>query len=359
MAELIRELEKNNFTTKVSAIFYVNTWHFLAKVLFLPNIKDIIMSVASFLRENHSTAFSFELLPPLRGNSIEGLYNSVERLMQFSPAYINITTHRTDVVYRQTSPGIFQRTTERKRPGTVAIAAALKSRYGVPTVPHVICSGFTPAELENELIDLSYLGITDLLVLRGDRAKGENRFEQTDGGYLHAVELCNQVSQFNRGVLLDGTSHNCMGGGFSFGVAGYPEKHEEAMNIETDVEYLIAKIDAGAEYVVTQMFFDNAKYFDFVSRCRAAGIYVPIIPGLKPLTSLTQQALLPKTFHIDLPMELAIELRKCADNDSVKALGVEWATMQARELRAAGVPSIHFYSMNAVASIEQIAKNVY
>lgn len=317
------------------------------------------MSVALFLKAEHDTAFSFEVLPPLRGNSIDTLFNSVERLMQFAPAYINITTHRTDVVYKQVSEGIFQRTTERKRPGTVAIAAALKSRYGVATVPHVICSGFSPAELENELIDLSYLGITDLLVLRGDKAKGDKDFVAENGGYMHAVELCNQVSRFNEGTMLDGTCHDMLAAPFSFGVAGYPEKHEEAMNIDMDIEHLKAKIDAGAEYVVTQMFFDNAKFFDFVSRCRAAGITVPIIPGLKPLTSLTQQTLLPKTFHIDLPVELACELRKCKDNQSVKALGVEWGIAQAKELKAAGVPSIHFYSMNAVASIEQIAKNVY
>ena len=317
------------------------------------------MSVASFLNAEHSTAFSFEVLPPLRGNSIDSLFSSVERLMQFEPAYINITTHRTDVVYKEVAAGIFQRMTERKRPGTVAIAAALKARYGVATVPHVICSGFTPSELENELIDLSYLGITDLLVLRGDRAKGDSHFIQENGGYLHAVELCNQVSKFNSGELLDGTVHQMQVAPFSFGVAGYPEKHEEAMNIDMDIEHLKAKIDAGAEYVVTQMFFDNAKYFEFVDRCRAAGIDVPIIPGIKPLTSLTQQALLPKTFHIDLPMELAEQLRKCSSNDDVKALGIEWGTMQAKELKAAGVPSIHFYSMNAVPSIEQIAKNVY
>ena len=317
------------------------------------------MSVASFLNAEHSTAFSFEVLPPLRGNSIDSLFSSVERLMQFEPAYINITTHRTDVVYKEVAAGIFQRMTERKRPGTVAIAAALKARYGVATVPHVICSGFTPSELENELIDLSYLGITDLLVLRGDRAKGNNHFIQENGGYLHAVELCEQVSKFNSGELLDGTVHKMQVEPFSFGVAGYPEKHEEAMNIDMDIEYLKAKIDAGAEYIVTQMFFDNAKYFEFVDRCRAAGIEVPIIPGLKPLTSLTQKALLPKTFHIDLPMELAEQLRKCKSNDDVKVLGVEWGTMQAKELKAAGVPSIHFYSMNAVSSIEQIAKNVY
>ena len=317
------------------------------------------MSVADFLRADHDTAFSIEVLPPVRGKSIEQVFKTLDRLVEFNPAYINITTHRTEVVYREISQGVFQRTTERMRPGTVAIAAALKGRYGIPTVPHMICSGFSRSELENELIDLSYLDITDLLVLRGDRAKGENRFIAAEGGHTHAVELCQQVEDFNRGVMLDGSQHEPLATQFTFGVAGYPEKHEEAMNIDLDIEYLKAKVDAGAKYVVTQMFFDNSRYFSFVERCRIAGIDVPIIPGIKPLTSLTQQALLPKTFHIDLPKELADELRRCKDNDSVKALAVEWGIAQAKELKAARVPSIHFYSMNASASIEAIAKAVY
>lgn len=315
-------------------------------------------NVAEFLSADHPTAFSFEVLPPVRGKSIEQVFRSIDRLMPFNPAYINITTHRSEVVYREVAEGVFQRTFERRRPGTVAIAAALKGRYGVPAVPHLICSGFSKADIENEMIDLSYLGITNLLVLRGDRAKGENRFTPVEGGHEHAVELCRQVEDFNRGVLLDGEEHEPLHR-FSFGVAGYPEKHEEAMNIDMDIEFLKAKIDAGAKYVVTQMFFDNKRYFEFVERCRAAGITVPIIPGLKPLTSLTQQALLPKTFHIDLPMELARELCRCRSNDDVKALGVEWGVQQARELKAARVPSIHFYSMNATASVEAIAKAVY
>lgn len=315
-------------------------------------------NVAEFLSADHPTAFSFEVLPPVRGKSIEQVFRSIDRLMPFNPAYINITTHRSEVVYREVAEGVFQRTFERRRPGTVAIAAALKGRYCVPAVPHLICSGFSKADIENEMIDLSYLGITNLLVLRGDRAKGENRFTPVEGGHEHAVELCRQVENFNRGVLLDGEEHEPLHR-FSFGVAGYPEKHEEAMNIDMDIEFLKAKIDAGAKYVVTQMFFDNKRYFEFVERCRAAGITVPIIPGLKPLTSLTQQALLPKTFHIDLPMELARELCRCRSNEDVKALGVEWGVQQARELKAARVPSIHFYSMNATASVEAIAKAVY
>ena len=317
------------------------------------------MSVASFLASDHPTAFSFEVLPPVRGKSIEQVFNTIDKLMPFDPAYINITTHRTEIIYREVSEGVFQRTSERTRPGTVAIAAALKGRYGIPTVPHVICSGFTRPELENGLIDLSYLGITDLLVLRGDRAKGENRFVPMPDGHTHAADLCRQVSDFNDGTMIDGSRHEPLAERFSFGVAGYPEKHDEAMNPEIDIEHLKAKIEAGAEYVVTQMFFDNRRYFDFVARCRAAGIGVPIIPGLKPLTALSQQALLPKTFHIDLPEELAAEFRRCRTNDDAKALGVEWGIAQARELKAAGVPSIHFYSMNAAASVEAIAKAVY
>ena len=315
-------------------------------------------NVAQFLAAEHPTAFSIEVLPPVRGKSIEQVFKTIDRLMPFNPAYINITTHRSEVVYREVADGVFQRSFERKRPGTVAIAAALKGRYGVPAVPHLICSGFSKTEIENELIDLSYLGITNLLVLRGDRAKGENRFVPVAGGHEHAVELCQQVEDFNRGIMLDGEEHEPLHR-FSFGVAGYPEKHEEAMNLDIDIEYLKAKIDAGAQYVVTQMFFDNSRYFSFVERCRTAGITVPIIPGIKPLTSLTQQALLPKTFHIDLPMDLAKELRRCTSNDDVKALGVEWGIQQARELKAAAVPSIHFYSMNAAASVEAIAKAVY
>lgn len=317
------------------------------------------MSVAEFLSAEHKTAFSFEVLPPVRGKSIEQVFSTIDRLMEFNPSYINITTHRTEVIYREVSEGMFQRTTERTRPGTVAIAAALKGRYGIPTVPHLICSGFSKAELENELIDLEYLGITDLLVLRGDRAKGDNRFIPTEGGHTHAIELCHQVEQFNQGKMLNDKCHDALRTPFSFGVAGYPEKHEEAMNMEMDIEFLQAKIQAGAKYVVTQMFFDNAHYFSFVERCRKAGITVPIIPGIKPLTSLTQQALLPKTFHIDLPLDLAREICRCKSNDDVKALGVEWGIQQARELKAANVPSIHFYSMNAAASVEAIAKAVY
>lgn len=317
------------------------------------------MSVASFLQSAHPTAFSFELLPPLRGKSIESLYRTIERLLPFGPAYINITTHRSETIYHEVEDGRFERLSLRNRPGTVAIAAALKARYDIPTVPHVICSGFTQGEIECELLDLSFLGITDLILLRGDRARGENRFVPMPGGHAHAIDLCRQVGRLNRGVLMDGTQCDSLPEPFTFGVAGYPEKHEEAMNLDTDLAHLKAKVDAGASYIVTQMFFDNRRYFDFVDRVREAGITVPVIPGIKPLTTLNHQSLLPKTFHIDFPAELVSEWERCRTNDDVKQLGVEWATAQARELKAAGVPSIHFYSMNATSSVEKIARAVY
>ena len=320
------------------------------------------MSVSEFLNSSHTTAFSFEVLPPLRGKGIEQIYRTIDRLLPYNPSYINITTHRTDIVYKETADGSFMRVSERKRPGTVAIAAALKAKYNIPTVPHIICSDYTALELENELRDLAYLDITDLIVLRGDRARGENCFTPVKGGYAHAAELCRQVSQFNEGRLLDGTvyEHIAEGSGtkFSYGVAGYPEKHEEAMNMTTDIEHLKAKIEGGASYVVTQMFFDNKKYFDYVRRLREAGITVPVIPGLKPLTSLRQQSLLPNTFHIDFPDDLALEFMKCRTNDDAKQLGIEWGIHQARELKAANVPSLHFYTMNATASVEAIAREV-
>lgn len=322
----------------------------------------MVQSVSEFLNTPHETAFSFEVLPPLRGKGIEQVYATIDRLMPYNPSYINITTHRTDVTYKDMGDGSFQRVFERKRPGTVAIAAALKAKYNVPAVPHVICSGFSAQELENELIDLSYLGINDLIVLRGDRARGENSFTPAQGGYAHAVDLCKQVSQFNEGKLLDGTTFEHIADDerkqFSFGVAGYPEKHEEAMNLSTDIDNLKKKIENGASYIVTQMFFDNKKYFAFVDRLRAEGITVPVVPGLKPLTTLRQQSLLPNTFHIDFPEELAKEFQKCKNNDDVKALGVEWGVHQARELKAANVPSLHFYTINATPSVEEIVKRL-
>lgn len=318
------------------------------------------MSVAEFLQAPHPTAFSFEVLPPVKGKSIEQIYRTIERLKNFNPAYINITTHRSDTIYREIQPGVFVRQQECHRPGTVAIAAAIKEKYGIPVVPHIICSGFSQQETEDELIDLSFLGINDVILLRGDKGKDDPRFVAKEGGLSHASELCDLVNNFNAGNLLNGQQHEMLDGKkFTYGVAGYPEKHEEAMNLDTDLEALKNKVGKGAGYIVTQMFFDNQKYFDFVKRCRAVGISVPIVPGIKPLGTLNQRTIIPRTFHIDFPEALAKELERCQSNDDVKALGIEWGIQQARELKNAGVPSIHFYSMNASAAVEAIAKEVY
>lgn len=317
------------------------------------------MSVSNFLTEPHTTAFSFEILPPVRGKSIESVYHTIERLLPYNPAYINITTHRTENVYHELEGGTFEKLSVVSRPGSVAIAAAVRARYGLPTVPHVICSGFTRADIESQLFDLSFLGITDLIVLRGDRARDEKRFTPTPGGHEHAIDLCRQVNDFNEGRLIDGLCCEPPAEPFTYGVAGYPEKHEEAMNLASDIAHVAEKVKAGAKYIVTQMFFDNTKYFSFVKALRQAGVTVPIVPGLKPLTVLNHRSMLPKTFHIDYPAELAKELERCQTNDDVKQLGVEWAMQQARELKEANVPSIHFYSMNAATSLEKIAKAVF
>ena len=302
------------------------------------------------------TDFSFEVLPPLRGKGLTSVYNTIDRLMPYNPVCVNITTHRAETVYNELPNGTFQKLSVRNRPGTVAIAASIKERYHIHTVPHIICSGFTASEIESELIDLSYLGITDLLLLRGDRAKGDNRFIATPGGYEHATELCKQVNDFNNGQLLGGMTTEPLAVPFTFGVAGYPEKHDEAMNLDTDIAHLKAKVAMGAKRIVTQMFFDNSKYFAFVERLRSEGITIPVIPGIKPLTTLNHCTMLPRTFHIDFPQELACEFEKCRTNDDVKALGVEWGIQQVRELKEAGVPIVHFYTMNAAYSTELIIK---
>ena len=317
------------------------------------------MRVIDYINSSSDTAFSFEVLPPLKGVGTGKLFGNIDRLMEFNPGYINITTHHSEPVYQSLGDGTYRLCSIRRRPGTVAVAAAIHHRYGVPVVPHILCNGYTLEDTEYALIDLQLSGITDILVLRGDKCKGDANTAPAKQGNRYAIDLQKQVNRFNEGFFCDGSPIKEPGLPFSYGVACYPEKHEEAMNIESDIAYLKAKVEAGAKYVVTQMFFDNSRYFSFVERCREAGITVPIIPGIKPLTSLTQQSLLPKTFHIDLPEDLAREFRRCKSNDDVKALGVEWAIGQARELKAAGVPSIHFYSMNAAASVEAIAKAVY
>ncbi len=318
------------------------------------------MKVTDLIKANGKTGFSFEVLPPLKGKGISQLFRNIDILKEFKPLYINITTHRSEMVYKNTPDGLYQKVSERSRPGTVAVAAAIQQKYGIPAVPHIICSGFSRIETEYALIDLNFLGITNLLILRGDKAKHENRFIPNDNGYSHATELQLQINEFNRGYFIDGTKMDIVTGEpFSYGVAGYPEKHEEAPNIDIDIQYARQKVDNGAEYIVTQMFFDNKKYYDFVDRCRRAGINVPIIAGLKPITTMSQLNLLPKVFHVDLPMELATELMKCHTDAEAKQVGVEWCRMQAADLIVHNIPSIHFYSLNATRSVEQVARDVY
>ncbi len=305
------------------------------------------------------TAFSFEVLPPLKGTGMKSVFSTIDILKEFNPLYINITTHRSEVTYTELPDGRFERRSVKRRPGTAAVAAAIHYRYDIPVVPHVLCSGYSKAETEYFLLDLQYLGITDILVLRGDKAKDMPRFVANKDGWSHAIELQGQVNDFNQGVFVDGSQIKDPVAPFHYGVAGYPEKHDEAPNPETDLYWLKKKVEAGADYVVTQMFFDNRKYLDFVDRARQAGITVPIIPGIKPFSKLSQLNVLPKTFGVDIPQELVSEALKCKNDDEAKELGVEWCVAQCRELMEHKVPSIHFYAMSAAESIRRIAAQVY
>jgi len=293
----------------------------------------------------------------LKGNGIETVYRTIDTLREFDPKYINITTHRSELVFKEKGNGLFEQVAERHRPGTVAIAAAIQNKYKIAVVPHVICSGFSREETEYALIDLQFLGITDLLLLRGDKAKHERDFSPT--GHKHATELQTQVNDFNEGLFLDGSKMRSPVTPFSYGMACYPEKHEEAPNLESDLIYAKQKVDAGAEYLVTQMFFDNQKYYDFVEKCKANGINVPIIPGIKPITLMNQLTVLPKIFHTDIPEEFAAALRACKTDADAVEVGIEWCAQQAKDLINHGVPSIHFYSMMATQSVKRVAQQVY
>lgn len=318
------------------------------------------MKVTELIASHGKTGFSFEVLPPLKGKGIVQLFRNIDILKEFNPLFINITTHRSEMVYKNTPDGLYQKVSERSRPGTVAVAAAIQQKYNIPAVPHIICSGFSKIETEYALIDLNFLGITNILILRGDKAKHESRFIPNENGYSHASELQLQINEFNRGYFIDGTKMDIITGEtFSYGVAGYPEKHDESPNLDMDIAYLKQKIDNGAEYVVTQMFFDNSKYYDFVDRCRKAGINVPIIPGLRPITTIGQLNILPKIFHVDMPMQIVSELMKCKDDNDAKEVGVEWCKAQCLDLMAHGVPSIHFYSLNSTRSVERVAASIY
>lgn len=317
------------------------------------------MKVTDLIKDTGSRPFSFEVLPPLKGNGTAQLFDTIDRLMIYEPRYINITTHRSEYVYHDVGNGLVQRQRIRRRPGTIAIAAAIQQRYGIPVVPHIVCSGHTREDLEYMLLDLQFLGIEDLLVLRGDKAKEEHMFQPTGDGPSHATELIQQINDFNEGHFFDGTPIKNPGHPFHYGVACYPEKHEEAANMASDMEVLKQKVAMGAEYAVTQLFYDNSRYFSFVERARQEGINVPIVPGIKPLAKLSQLNVVPKTFHCDLPEELYHEAIKCHTDEEIKQLGIEWATMQCRELLAKGAPNLHFYTVSAVDSICEIAKRIY
>lgn len=316
------------------------------------------MKVIDLINGSKSTAFSFEILPPLKGNSIQKVYNVIDKLREFDPKYINITSHHSEYIYKTQADGSIQKINIRKRPGSVAIASAIQNKYGITTVPHVICKGFTKDETEYALIDLNFLGVYDLLLLRGD-VKTLEAGQNTDSFHEHATDLQQQVNNFNKGIALDGSTFEANETSYSYGMACYPEKHEEAPNMESDIFYLKEKVKNGADYLVTQMFFDNQKYYSFVDRCRAEGITVPIIPGIKPIVFKNQLTVLPKIFRSDIPEPFATELRKCKDDAEAKAVGIEWCIEQCKDLIAHNVPSLHFYTMMATDSVQKIAQAVY
>jgi len=317
------------------------------------------MKVTEIIKQSSKTVFSFELLPPLKGSDADRIYRTIDSLIDFGPKYINITTHRDEIEFRENPDGSIEKRVVRKRPGTVAIAASIQHKYRIPVVPHILCGGFTRSETEHVLIDLNFLGIENVLALRGDGLKGEAVFRPDPNGNAQASDLVEQIVRLKEGKYLDPGLKNNHALDFCIGVAGYPEKHAEAPNLETDLMYLKKKVDAGADYVVTQMFFDNAVYFAFVEKCREAGIFVPIIPGIKPIALMNQLTILPKIFKIDLPADLVKALKTCSSDDQARQAGTEWAIQQARELVRAGVPSLHIYTYGISDNVKEIVRAVF
>jgi methylenetetrahydrofolate reductase (NADPH) len=318
------------------------------------------MKVIDQINQSNHTLFSFELLPPLKGHNIEGIYRTINPLMEFNPSFINVTYHQQEVIYKKHDSGLLEKKTVRKRPGTVAISAAIKYKYpSVEVVPHLICGGFSKEDTEYALIDFHYLGIQNVLGLRGDPPKSLRTFVPEKDGHDHASGLVRQITNMNKGIYLDEEMGNTFSTDFCVGVAGYPEKHIEAPNMESDLHFLKEKIDAGAEYIITQMFFDNKKYFDFVLKCREHGIMVPIIPGLKPITTLKDISILPQVFNIDIPDELVTEILKCNTNEEAFQAGVAWSIAQSRELIAYGVPVLHYFTVGISENIRKIASAVF
>lgn len=316
------------------------------------------MKVTEHLKNATSPLISFEILPPLKGQGIQSIYDAIDPLMEFNPPFVDVTYHREEYVYKKFPNGMLQKQTTRKRPGTVGICAAIINKYGIDAVPHIICGGFSKEETENALIDLNFLGIDNVLALRGDQIKSEAVFVPEADGHGYASELIEQIVGMNEGKYLDEELDNSAASDFCIGVAGYPEKHFEAPNFKNDLKWLKKKVDLGAEYIVTQMFFDNQKYFDFVEKCREMDITVPIIPGLKPLTTLKQLTILPKIFHIDIPEDLADAVAACKDNNAVKEVAVEWGIQQAKELIAGGAPCLHYYTMGKPSVTKAIVSGV-
>jgi len=316
------------------------------------------MKVIEHIKEAKGTLISFEVLPPLKGKGIEALYKHLDPLMEFKPSYINVTYHRSEHVFKKRADGSFEKVIVRKRPGTESICAAIMNKYTVDTVPHLICGGFSINETEDALINLRYLGIDNVLVLRGDAARNETAFEPEPDGHKYASDMLRQVMDLNAGIYLEEDLKGTQKTEFCVGVAGYPEKHFEAPNMETDLLYLKAKVDGGADYIVTQMFFDNAKYYSFVKACRDIGITVPIIPGLKPVYSKKQLTMLPKTFHIDLPNDLANEILKCKTDEDVEKVGEEWLLHQSRDLKKNGVPVLHYYTLGRPMMVVNVVKEL-
>lgn len=306
------------------------------------------------------TRFAFELLPPLKGAGLEGIYEAIDPLMEYDPAYINITFHRESIKKIESEDGSVKWHIVRRRPGTVGVSAALSERYGIPTVPHLICGGLSKYDIEDALIDMDLLGIKNVLALQGDKSQNEKFFMPHQQGYTHSIDLVKQIAAMNRGEYIDSECEEKHSSDFSIGVAGYPDKHFAAGSLEGDIRHLKAKIDAGAEYIVTQLFFDNNKFFEFVKLCRKAGITVPIIPGLKPLSTYKQLTVLPETFFVSMPDDLVVEVIRYKDSPNViRQIGIEWAIAQGRELMASGVPALHFYTMSRTNNIQQIAKELF
>lgn len=316
------------------------------------------MKVIDHIRQAKDTLISFEILPPLKGKTINSIYEHLDPLMEFKPSFINVTYHRSEHVFKKKADGTFEKVEVRKRPGTVGICAAIMNYYHVDAVPHLICGGFNKRETEDALIDLNFIGVDNVLVLRGDAAKNETLFEPEPDGHRYAIDLLKQVVNLNNGIYLEEDIRDGFRTKFSIGVAGYPEKHFEAPNLDTDLAYLKEKVCAGAEYIVTQMFFDNNKFFEFEKKCREAGIDVPIIPGLKPITSKKQLQVIPRTFHVDIPNDLINEIIKCRSDVDVEKVGTEWLIQQSKELKQHGVPVLHYYTLGKPKVIWNAVKEI-